>query len=44
MTLSTMTLEEKMEIIRNGKDKMTAFKHLGEDKIKLLAEYVESLE
>lgn len=43
LTKSQLTNEEIVHIITNGKAAMPDYKHLGEDQIQLLAQYVESL-
>lgn len=44
LTKSTLTIEEKMVVITNGRKLMTAFKStLSEEEIKAVAEYTESL-
>lgn len=37
---STLSLEEKMEVIKKGRKTMTGFENLGEEKIKAVTEYI----
>jgi len=44
LTVSKLTFNQKIEIVKNGRGVMTPFDFLGDEKIKLVVEYLETLE
>lgn len=44
LTVSKLTFNQKVEIVKNGRGVMTPFDFLGDEKIKLVVEYLETLE
>lgn len=43
LTVSKLTFDQKVAVVKNGQGVMTPFDFLGDEKIKLVVEYLETL-